>query len=897
MANQPGDYDLDPLRRTAERLERELIDFRRRLSALEARRESERGEAVAAAAAEPVRPVVEEIRSPHPPTAPETPVLHEPPPIVRLEPLQKPPTEPAKPGRASLEVLIGGTWLNRIGALILLLGLGFFVKYSFDKGWISPTLRVLMGAAIGGALIVGGEVSLRRNLKTFAVGLLGAGTATLYFSAFAAYYFYQLIPIPVAFVLLSCVTLISTMLAVHGNILAIAILTLIGGFWTPVALQTGVDAQVPLLTYLLILDAGFLVCGVLRRWESLRVLTLVGTAPMFAGWYIDNYSQSDMWTTVGFLTAFYVLYFAEAQWSVRRGTRDGGRLLSVTYAIVTAVFFSCVYSLTHERLHEWLGLFCVATATVQLVSAWLLGRLGDRARALREAQIIAGLAMLALAAPLQFNRYMVPIAWGVQAVVSMWFCRGHARPWLRIKAVCILVAALGHLLMFDYGNAELMRDFWSAGLWHLNWIIVLFVGLGLCAYGSAAVLSVRTKPSPSDVTLCIGLLAFGAIVMFGIFAAQYERYVATWCWLALALAWYAAARRAPWTGWVCVCMALAVCVKFLTWDLLEAAVSGSWVELHGTLFNRAVVTGALVAAMAGMASPLLPKLLRPEALAGDTILDRLLAGMMALACAIIIMATGTFEIARAFQFEPWREQIIDPASMAGVVVAAWWAINAGGVWLLFGARRPGLAGYATVLTWATLARFTLGDTLAATGNGAWSRLSGVCTNRVFFVGIVVIAVALLAYSIMRRARRADGPWYLSERSGKALLAASVLMIVWLPTFEIMRVFRFEPLRDRFRDPNLAMHVALSVQWGVTAVVLLAVGFARLSNLLRYMAIGLFGVTVIKVFLVDLSHLEMVYRIVSFVVLGLLLLVASLLYQRLEARISPAANRESPPSQV
>jgi len=896
VANQPGDYDIEQLRRTAERLERELTDFRRRLVALETDRRATAAQAVADVS-KPTRPVVEPLGSPHPPTTPETPVLHEPPPIVRLEPLRKPPAEPLKTGGASLEVLIGGTWLNRIGALILLLGVGFFVKYSFDEGWISPTLRVLLGALTGAALIVGGEVSRRRDLKTFAVGLLGAGTATLYFSAFAAYYFYQLIPIAVAFALLSCVTLVSTVLAVHGNILAIAILTLIGGFWTPIALSTGQNAQVALLTYVLILDAGFLICGALRRWESLRVLTLVGTAVLFGGWYLKFYDESAMWTTVGFLTAFYVLYFAESQWSVRRGTRDGDRTLTETYAVVTTAFFACVYLLTREHMHQWLGLFCVATAALQLVSASMLRRLGDRGRALREAQLIAGLAMLALAAPLQFNNYLVPIAWGAQAVVTMWFCRGNDRPWLRVKAVGILLAAMGHLLFYDYANAELTRDFWTAGLWHLNWIIVLFVGLGLCAYGSAAMLSVRSAVSNVDAKICAGLLAYGSIAILGIFAAQYERYLATWCWLALALAWYAVARRAVWTGWVCVWIALAVCAKFLLWDLLEAASGGAWAELHGTLFNRACITGVLVAAMAGISSPLLPKLLRPQALAGDTILDRLLAGMMALACAIVILATGTFEIARVFQFEPWRERISDPASMAGVLITAWWAVNAGGVWLLFGARRPGLAGYATVLTWATLARFAIGDTLAAIGNEAWSRLSGICTNRVFVVGIVVIAVALLAYSIMRRARRADGPWFLGERSGKALLAASVLMIVWLPTFEIMRVFRFEPLRDRFRDPNLAMHVALSVQWSVTAVVLLAVGFARLSNLLRYMAIGLFGITVIKIFLVDLSHLEMVYRIVSFIVLGLLLLVASLLYQRLEARISPVASRESPPPQL
>ncbi len=52
-----------------------------------------------------------------------------------------------------------------------------------------------------------------------------------------------------------------------------------------------------------------------------------------------------------------------------------------------------------------------------------------------------------------------------------------------------------------------------------------------------------------------------------------------------------------------------------------------------------------------------------------------------------------------------------------------------------------------------------------------------------------------------------------------------------------------------------------------------------------MALGLFAVTVGKVFIFDLGHLEMVYRIISFMVLGVLLLFASYLYQRLSSRLA------------
>src|ERR1043166_8927879 len=161
-----------------------------------------------------------------------------------------PATDP-KRVTGAMEVAIGKTWLNRIGALILLLGVGFFVKYSFDQGWISPTLRIIIGFGCGFALVVAGEYFLYREMNNFAVGLLGAGTAVLYFASFAGHYFYHLYSTNAAFGALSGVTMLSTVLAVQGNMQAIAILSLIGGFWTPYALSTGQNQQLALSVYLL----------------------------------------------------------------------------------------------------------------------------------------------------------------------------------------------------------------------------------------------------------------------------------------------------------------------------------------------------------------------------------------------------------------------------------------------------------------------------------------------------------------------------------------------------------------------------------------------------------------------------------------------------------------------
>jgi uncharacterized membrane protein len=82
-----------------------------------------------------------------------------------------------------------------------------------------------------------------------------------------------------------------------------------------------------------------------------------------------------------------------------------------------------------------------------------------------------------------------------------------------------------------------------------------------------------------------------------------------------------------------------------------------------------------------------------------------------------------------------------------------------------------------------------------------------------------------------------------------------------------------------RNLELAKQLSLSVVWGIYASGLLVVGRMRDLRLLRVMSLALLSVTTLKVFIWDLSSLDRAYRIVSFIMLGAILLVVSYFYQR------------------
>jgi uncharacterized membrane protein len=130
-------------------------------------------------------------RAPAMPEAPaptfELPTLTDQRPISGPQP--EPVVVPASRTREEWEALIGGRLLNRIGALALIIGVGFFLKHAIDNEWINELTRVLIGAAVGLACLFGADRARIRGYQIFSQGLVGAGLAILYLTVYASFNF------------------------------------------------------------------------------------------------------------------------------------------------------------------------------------------------------------------------------------------------------------------------------------------------------------------------------------------------------------------------------------------------------------------------------------------------------------------------------------------------------------------------------------------------------------------------------------------------------------------------------------------------------------------------------------------------------------------------------------
>ncbi|EGM77435.1 Putative membrane protein [Rheinheimera sp. A13L] len=150
----------------------------------------------------------------------------------------------------------GMVWL---GALALALGGIFLVKHSLDAGWLSPSLRIASGMAFGLALIIGSEWLHKRSqghaLNNYAPAALSSGGfISLYAAVLVALDWYQLISPAVAFPFLAIIALAASWLSLRQGPL-LAFIGIVGAYVVPVLVSTDSGNVPALLAYISLVTA------------------------------------------------------------------------------------------------------------------------------------------------------------------------------------------------------------------------------------------------------------------------------------------------------------------------------------------------------------------------------------------------------------------------------------------------------------------------------------------------------------------------------------------------------------------------------------------------------------------------------------------------------------------
>jgi uncharacterized membrane protein len=376
--------------------------------------------------------------------------------------------------------LFEGNLPVKIGAVLIFLGVGYLLKLAADEGWFALPIEFrYLGVATAalGALAWGW---MQRAAKpVFGLSLQGAALGVLLLTVFGAYRLHELLPAGPAFALVVVLVAGGALLAVLQQSIALAVLAFTGGYLAPVLISTGSGDHVALFSYYAVLNLAVLGIAWFRPWRALNLVGFAFTFIIGTLWGYRYYRPELLGSVLPFLAGFFLFYVAIPVLYALRGTGAKRGFVDGTLVFGTPLlaFPLAAALLADDRM----GLAYCALAVAVLyaaLAAWLVRREGQRLLAQSFGVLAVGFATVA-----------VPLALSTRWTAAVWALQGAALVWLGLRQSRWLPTFTGWLLQ---GLAALawfwgvVDHGWSAqpGEWPIlngHALGVACMALGACA--------------------------------------------------------------------------------------------------------------------------------------------------------------------------------------------------------------------------------------------------------------------------------------------------------------------------------------------------------------------------------------------------------------------------------
>lgn len=347
-----------------------------------------------------------------------------------------------------IEKFIGENLINKIGIVILVLGISFFVKYAIDKDWINEPARVGIGILCGGILL-GVAHRLRTTYKAFSSVLVAGAIAVFYFTIGIAFHDYQLFGQTTAFLIMVAITLFSVFVSVMYDRQELAVLSVIGGFAVPFMVSTGDGNYHVLFTYLAILNIGMLTVSYYKRWFIVNFVAFVLTVLVFAGWYsnIVESPQLILRNALIYASVFYAIFSLAF---VLNNVLHKNRFTNYEIAALisnTAVYYAIGYHIINSIFPQQLGLFSIGLAIFNIAFAFLIYKKYQFDRNIIYVLIGLALTLATITIPVQFQGNYITVFWAAEAVLLFWLTQKSKLRGFTLAGIIVQWLAVISLLM------------------------------------------------------------------------------------------------------------------------------------------------------------------------------------------------------------------------------------------------------------------------------------------------------------------------------------------------------------------------------------------------------------------------------------------------------------------
>ena len=414
----------------------------------------------------------------------------------------------------NFEKYIGENLFGKIGILIFIIGIGFFVKYAIDQNWINETARTLMAYAVGAGMLVLAE-RLHKRYHTFSSLLAGGAFGIYYLITAIAFHYYGLFSHTMAFVILCVTTIFMSAVSVLYDRKELAVTALVGGFIAPFIISTDSSSIISLQIYITILNIGMFCLAMYKKWAILPMVSFAFTYIILWGTTaLGSFSDSEAVTTYptlfAFATLFYVIFLLPVVFILRTQYGENTRLGLL--GIITAnSFMYLIYGdflLQHfEASSDTTAYLAFFIAAVNLAIHLYLRFRVEGQDTLRNLMLGLAVTFASMGVPILFSAANVLMVWAAESVLLLWLFTKEKNRIYELASAVLLLLTLGALAYYRTTDT-FIHDTGDSLFFNGAFFVTTFVSI---AYYVVAVIMQFNKELFSDTKRLIAYTPCNAI--------------------------------------------------------------------------------------------------------------------------------------------------------------------------------------------------------------------------------------------------------------------------------------------------------------------------------------------------------------------------------------------------
>ena len=433
----------------------------------------------------------------------------------------------------SAEVTLGQRWFLGVGVFVLLLAIGFFLKYAFDEQWIRPPVQITFGMLLGILLIGGGEICRRRKWAGLDISFAALGLGALYLSVYAANQIYRLVPDGLTIFVVLTISAVGLLISFLWNSRILGVLSFLAGYLSPLLFHSDEVGNWVFFGYLSALNIATTLLAYVKRWSSLSWIGAILSWIAFQAWS-STHPIADQWGFAFCFTQLSFFLYSIFPFLRLRSSIDGWRIIGIFIALVNG--WLCVWKSAELLQYDKnpLSIVTLAYAVVALSLALAFWHRSEDAPVAAPSSygpaitwlVAQGLIYLLLTWAVILSNKWTIVFWAVQLVATYWIA-AKARDRVLLNGTAILGVIVTFRFLFvdvDILGSAFANQRFVDGLFS-RWLIGLFVVACLLAVWWLASRGLVNGAHPG---LARWFEIIGLISLFGFFNAELERL--SWEW-------------------------------------------------------------------------------------------------------------------------------------------------------------------------------------------------------------------------------------------------------------------------------------------------------------------------------------------------------------------------------